>query len=86
VGRHTGQPVTKPKNMENMKRENRRLIVQGYHYDYIKKRLIEGRDRYGSLRQLGFALGISSSTVHRWYNNDTKMGTKWVESLEKLLQ
>ena len=73
------------KNMENLQRENRRVIVHGYHYLYVKKILTEGREKYGSLRQLGFALGISSATIHRWYNNESEMGKKWVESLELLL-
>jgi ribosome-binding protein aMBF1 (putative translation factor) len=71
--------------MENLQRENRRVIVHGYHYLYVKKILTEGREKYGSLRQLGFALGISSATIHRWYNNESEMNEKWVRSLESLL-
>jgi hypothetical protein len=86
VGRYARQPKVKTnKNMENLQRENRRVIVHGYHYLYVKKILTEGREKYGSLRQLGFALGISSATIHRWYNNESEMGKKWVESLELLL-
>jgi DNA invertase Pin-like site-specific DNA recombinase len=77
--------VKNKQNMDNLQRENRRVIVRGYHYLYVKKILTQGREKYGSLRQLGFALGISSATIHRWYNNESEMGKKWVESLESLL-
>jgi hypothetical protein len=86
VGAHARQLFFCEKTMENLKREPRRVIVNGYHYAYVKKLLSEGREKYGSLRQLGFALGISSATIHRWYNHESEMGAKWVESLESLLR
>jgi hypothetical protein len=64
----------------------RRVIVKGYCFEYCRKLLGLGVERYGSLRQLSFALGIAPSVIYRWYNNETSMGEKWVESLESLLQ
>ena len=71
--------------MENINRENRRIIVSGYHYLYVKKLLNQAIKKYGSLRQVGFAIGISTSVIYRWYNHESEMGKKWVESLESLL-
>lgn len=64
----------------------RRVIVKGYCYEYCRKLLDAGVKKYGSLRQLSFALGIAPSVIYRWYNQETSMGVKWVETLEILLE
>lgn len=63
----------------------RRVVVNGYSSVYIRKLLDRGLERYGSLRQLAQALGISTSVIYRWRHNEQKMGDKWVINLEKLL-
>ena len=63
----------------------RRVVVNGYSAIYIRKLLDRGLERYGSLRQLAQALGISTSVIYRWRHNEQKMGEKWVVNLEKLL-
>lgn len=69
-----------------MERQTRRIVVHGYHFLYVKKLLNQGVEKYGSLRQLGFALGISTSVIYRWYNQESEMNEQWVESLESLLR
>lgn len=64
----------------------RRVITDGYHPKYIKKILVEARNYYGSVRKIGFAMGLPSSVVYRWYNNEEKMGAKWVLILEQILK
>ena len=63
----------------------RRVVVNGYSAIYIRKLLDRGLERYGSLRQLAQALGISTSVIYRWRHDEQKMGEKWVINLEKLL-
>lgn len=65
--------------------EQRRVVVHGYSHVYIRKLLDRGLERYGSLRQLAQVMGISTSVIYRWRNNEQKMGDKWVLNLEKLL-
>lgn len=64
----------------------RRVIVKGYCHEYCRSLITKGADKYGSIRKLAFALGVASSVLYRWHNNETPMGEKWVESLESLLQ
>lgn len=63
----------------------RRVIVDGYSPLYCRKLLDEGIKRYGSLRQVASAIGISTSVIYRWYHNEQRMGKVWVENLERLL-
>jgi hypothetical protein len=64
----------------------RRIIVQGYHPKYTTKILDDAANYFGSLRKVAFALGVPTSVLYRWHSNETKMGEKWVHSLEQLLK
>lgn len=64
----------------------RKIISGDYDYRYYKGLLDEGQRRFGSLRQLAFALGIAGSVLYRWYHGEQKMGKLWVENLEHLLK
>jgi DNA invertase Pin-like site-specific DNA recombinase len=65
---------------------SRRIIVNGYHPKYKIKLLEDAKNYYGSLRKVAFALGIATSVIYRWYNNETEMGQQWAKNLEDILK
>lgn len=67
-------------------RKPRRIIVSGYSQSYCRSLIKKASDKFGSMRQLSFAIGASSSMINRWYNGYQPMGEKWVILLENLLK
>lgn len=69
-----------------MSRRPRRVVVQGYCHEYIKKIIDEAAGKLGSVRKVSFALGLSQAQMYRYYHDETRMSNNWVQTIEDLLK